>query len=308
MLIPEEKRTVEEEDPRRHTPPPSGSPPSYDQVSPPPPIAGPSTSTTTYGTWTAAGSQPIFQYQSPSEAILSHLLSTFVTAATNYVYVSDANNSVKGSWTIDTDLSPPPALLAPVAESERKNLYVHSKNGSLNAKIRLISPPRALYERATFHCSSQNGSVQVYVLPRSDQPFYLNAHSANGYVRVYLPRDFNGPIEHNTLNGTTTFSPEVRPHVTTFSSNKGEGKGFLGDWQSPQFAGIGSSTSDWPGDRLVVSSKNGNIYIQYVDEEKLEPAYLKTIKGWFNSSAEAKQLLGEANRIVKDKIGGRRQF
>ncbi len=117
-----------------------------------------------------------------------------------------------------------------------------------------------------------------------------------------------------------------------FSSTMGEGKCFLGDWQTfelaqgeyPSYlvfssvkgriilpAEAGSSmisTSDWPGDRLVISSNNGNLYIQYVDEEKLEPAFLKSIKGLFNSNAETKQLLGEANRIMKDKIGGRHQY
>jgi len=308
MLISEEKLTTEEEDAHLHL-----APPPYDQaLSPSPPIAGPSTTIATYPTLAEAGSQSRWHYQSQSETILSHLLHTFVTAATNYVYISDLNNSVKGSWKIDTDLSPPPAFLAPLEHSERKNLYVHSRNGSLNAKIRLISLPKAVYERATFHCSSQNGSVGVHILPRSNQPFHLKAHSANGSVRVYLPRDFNGPIEYYTRNGSTTFSPEIRPHITMFSSTMGEGKCFLGDWQAFQLAQeAGSSmisTSDWPGDHLVISSNNGNLYIQYVDEEKLEPAFLKSIKGLFNSNAETKQLLGEANRIMKDKIGGRLQY
>ncbi len=180
MLISEEKLTTGEEDAHLHVwirtqtltkghsltlHTPQLAPPSYDQaLSPSPPIAGPSTSIATYPTSTEVGSQSRWHYQSQSETILSHLLHTFVTAATNYVYISDLNNSVKGSWTIDTDLSPPPAFLAPLEQSERKNLYVHARSGSLNAKIRLISLPKAVYERATFHCSSQNGSVRVYIV------------------------------------------------------------------------------------------------------------------------------------------------
>ncbi len=146
------------------TPQPSSSP-SYDKEPAPPPSDDLSTSIATNTTLTATESQSGLPYSSSvSGAILSHLLSTFVTPATNYVHISDSNNSVKGSWTISTDLSPPTALLAAVEGSERKNLYVHTKSGSLNAKVRLSSPPDAVHERATFHFSSQNGDIQVYIV------------------------------------------------------------------------------------------------------------------------------------------------
>ncbi|KAF8331649.1 uncharacterized protein EI90DRAFT_2919520, partial [Cantharellus anzutake] len=230
----------------------------------------------------------------------------------NYVYVSEKNNSIKGSWTIDTALSPPPAFLAPIEKAEdgeRKNLYVQSTNGSLNVKVRLISSQDVVRRRAALYCASANGNVQVYVVSyhtdTTFQAFHLVARSANGSIRVYLPRDFNGPIEHHTKNGTTVFSPGIRPNVQTFSSTRGEGKSFVGKIDDGSEI---ESASDWTGDHLVISSNNGSLYIQYVDEEKLEPAFVKTIKGWFHSNAETKQLLGEANRIMKDGIGGRRHY
>jgi len=282
MHIPEEKQTIEEQKSHDHL-----SPPSYSQACPPP------TSTSTSTTLTTTRSQSRSQYQSPSETILSRLLSTFVTSPTNHVHVSEQNGSVKGSWTIDTALSPPPAFLAPVKKekSKRKNLYVYSQNGCLNVKIRLIGLPEVVREQATFHCESQNGSVQVYILPRPHQPFHLKAHTDNGSVTVYLPRDFTGPIEHLTKNGSTVFSPEIRPFLTTFSSTKGEGRSFIGDWQGSLLGGEeGSSsfisTSDWPGDHLVISSINGSLHIQYIDEDT---GFLKTIKGWFNRNAETRE-------------------
>jgi len=178
-------------------------------------------------------------------------------------------------------------------------------------KIRLSSPPNAVHERATFHCSSQNGDIQVYILPRSNQPFHLKAHSGKGSVRVYLPRDFNGPIEHETKNGTMTFSSEIRPHITMCSTTGGIGKTFVGKWETSQLDRKGDSdfsTSKWLGDHLVISSNSGDLYIQYVDEEKIEPALLKTLKGLVSGNAQVKNLLGGAKWIMKDKIGGRRQY
>ncbi len=68
------------------------------------------------------------------------------------------------------------------------------------------------------------------------------------------------------------------------------------------------STSKWLGDHLVISSNSGGLYIQYVDEEKIEPALLKTLKGLVSGNAQVKNLLGGAKWIMKDKIGGRRQY
>ena len=125
-----------------------------------------------------------------------------------------------------------------------------------------------------------------------------------------------------------TFSPGVRPDLTMFASTKEEGKSFLGNWQTSQlrgeksfllpglppgsnrkklFAEDGSSIatlSDWPGDHLDISTNNGNLCVQYVDEEKIEAAFVKTIKGLFGSSTEMKSLFGG----VKDSFKNTRHF
>jgi len=312
MLIVKEKQPIEEED-ANVSPPPylqATATPSTPPVAPSTPIAASPASPTspTSPTLQAAPALPP-QLGSQSAVILSHLQNTFITAPTNNVYISDTNNSVKGSWTIDGSLSPPPAFVAPINESERKNLFVRTRNGSLNVKVRFANSQEPVEERVTFHCSSQNGTVQVYILPRTeDQPsFHLKAQSTNGTVKVYLPRDFTGPIEHRVKGGTMTFSPGVRPHLTMFASTKEEGKSFLGDWQTSQLQEDGSSIttlSDWPGDHLDISTNNGNLCVQYVDEEKIEAAFVKTFKGLFGSSTEMKSLFGG----MKDSFKNTRHF
>lgn len=82
---------------------------------------------------------------------------------TNRIYVKDQNNSVKGSWTIDPDVKVPEALLAPIPDGEtRENLYLRSHNGSVVAKIRLISDEPTT--RSTVNGSSQNGSVTLKIV------------------------------------------------------------------------------------------------------------------------------------------------
>lgn len=65
---------------------------------------------------------------------------------TNFVSVSKREGSIRGTWSIDSSLQVPEALLAPLeANAERHNLSLQSKEGHLSANIDLLSlgPKRA---------------------------------------------------------------------------------------------------------------------------------------------------------------------
>lgn len=112
----------------------------------------------------------------------------FVTPPTNFVFLQDTHNAVKGSWTIDTSLAPPPSFLRPdvapsppptpgffqrlasfIPQSQEKypgptpNLKLKSTHGKVDANVRVVrgskeSPPARLDVR------SQHGSVRLAIV------------------------------------------------------------------------------------------------------------------------------------------------
>jgi hypothetical protein len=87
----------------------------------------------------------------------------FITPPTNFVSIVEGNNAVKGSWTIDTSLSPPASLLAPLSPGEvRPNLKLDCHNGSIHANVRFVQGD--VHPRALVCASTYNGSVRVAVV------------------------------------------------------------------------------------------------------------------------------------------------
>ena len=80
----------------------------------------------------------------------------------NHVYISSANGSVKGQWTIDPNLVIPPNLLPAVEDGERlDHFHVVSNNGSVKADLSLVSEKPT---KSWLFAQSLNGSVQVRVV------------------------------------------------------------------------------------------------------------------------------------------------
>ena len=76
---------------------------------------------------------------------------------TNYVSVSKRDGSIKGTWTINSSLQVPEDLLAPVEDGqERHNLSLRTKDGSVSAKVALLSPGP---ERASILLDTKDGSI-----------------------------------------------------------------------------------------------------------------------------------------------------
>jgi hypothetical protein len=152
-----------QEDPSRQ----DAAPPAYDASDP---IAGPSTSSP----FVAPPTSPPLDGGPPtgpdpnSERSIENIrariqANPFITPPTNFVSIAEGNNAVKGSWTIDTSLSPPVPLLAPLSPGElRPNLKLDCHNGSIHANVRFVQGD--VHPRALVHASTYNGSVRVAVV------------------------------------------------------------------------------------------------------------------------------------------------
>ncbi|KAG8864071.1 hypothetical protein FRB96_006944 [Tulasnella sp. 330] len=182
----------------------------------------------------------------------------------NHIYIKEANHSVKGEWTIDPTIRVPPSLLASLDKGEeRVNLRLHSQNGSVQGRVRLISDQPT---KSFLHASSQNGSVALKILSRYNQRFRLRLHSQNGSVTARIPSDFEGPVTFRLRNGSLKFSEAVQRRVAHHSQTEKSGKAFIGDWSTSGYADIGDDLEAWSGDELILSSENGSVKIEYAEE------------------------------------------
>lgn len=114
----------------------------------------------------------------PSErhatASTSNTQPTFKSKPTNYLYLFSEHSSVKGEYAIDPSMKIPPSLLPPLSpeesEADRKNLRVHSTNGSVNAEIWLLSQDAQPFDfktptkRTILDLGSEHGSVTARVV------------------------------------------------------------------------------------------------------------------------------------------------
>jgi len=191
----------------------------------------------------------------------------------NLVSLTRENNSIKEDFLLDPSLHIPSGLLPPLAEGEsdstRKNLRLLSKNGSVSTEIVLLAgdpatdDSRKNYRRTTLDIKSQNGSVTARIRTveeKGRRPIVLVAHSANGSVTVYIPRSFRGFLTIGSKNGSICFSDEVKEYLSTLSEVNSIRRCFLGDFEG------WDGESEWIGDEAEVTSNNGRVRVNYVDD------------------------------------------
>ncbi|KAG1843098.1 hypothetical protein C8R48DRAFT_35140 [Suillus tomentosus] len=252
MIIPSQDSTVTDPTSSELKAPPEnegelpGEPPSYYNTSDQNAIAGASSSSTPL--------QP-----------------TFKSKPTNYLHLFNDNSPIKGEYVIDPGMTIPTSLLPPLSpeesEADRKNLSLHSTNGSVNADIWLLgaraaqpSDSKKSTKRTTLDISSDNGSVTARVHTiHGAEPFLLTISAKNGGVNVTVPRSFNGLLLLTTRHGSVSLADALSENCTHLSQVDLTRRYFVGDLSM-----VGDG--DWPGDEVRVDAKHGKIWIKYVEE------------------------------------------
>ncbi|KAG6879624.1 hypothetical protein C0992_000459 [Termitomyces sp. T32_za158] len=189
----------------------------------------------------------------------------------NYVSISRSNGSVRGTWLLDSSLLIPTAFLPPLlpdeTEETRRNLYLKSSNGSIDAEITLAQrtledDPVLAGRQSTIYARAVNGPIKVILhTPHASRlPFHLSIEASNGPVTLYLPRPFNGFLSIRQSHGNTKFSHEVLTHLTTFSDVDRMHRCFVGDFSAVQ------EGQEWQGDEVVIDARNGSVKVHYEEE------------------------------------------
>ncbi|KIO21615.1 hypothetical protein M407DRAFT_28823 [Tulasnella calospora MUT 4182] len=201
------------------------------------------------------------------------------SARVNHLYLNKNTDSVNGSYTVDMDLVVPPQLLPSVADGEAlDNLKLVSYYGGVTADVVLVSQGK---KRASLVAECKHGSIKFKLLSRSNCSFRLVAQGYHGGVRIYLPRDFVGPITSSTEYGALDLSDAVKQNYTPFSEDKATAKGFIGDWPGSGYGDAIQAGAEWTGDEIIAGSKHGRIRVSYNDELNAAGAVGGFFSSWF---------------------------
>jgi len=93
-------------------------------------------------------------------------------------------------------------------------------------------------------------------------------------VRVYLPRDFSGPIITTTRNGSVKLSEAMKAQAMNFGDVRTGGQmRFIGDYSAYRDA------ESWIRDEADIKSNNGSLSLYYNDEQP-EP---NPVRSFFSS-------------------------
>jgi len=200
---------------------------------------------------------------------------------------------------IDPSLHIPDAYLYPLnPEEERKNLYLHTRDGSVDVDLWIVGRKLHSYQekphhdlgRTKIHVSSRDGSVAVKVVrvPLSPVLTPANKHSVtsrtqltifilcplkfsrDGRVTVFIPRSFHGHLALKSVHGNCVLSDELLRNSTQLGTVDSTKKVFVGDFSavsvSVSVSGSSSSPAGWAGDELRAETRDGRVRVKYVDE------------------------------------------
>ncbi|CAE6356682.1 unnamed protein product [Rhizoctonia solani] len=271
----------------------------------------------------------------------------------NHLVQRRSNDSIKGTWHVDPAMPIPDALLAPIedfdgtwneadqkARKERKklekkgkrrsetpptstnetrpNLMLSSTNGSVDAKVHVISSddqPRT----GLIVTETRNGSIVLDIKTCTPHPLRIYALSENGSVRVRVPSTFEGAVVVTSKHGSIKISDPIKSRMTTFSGVSDTTRAFIGDWQSVGFGAVPSSSSSspnddpplpttpsdpflsWSGPLIHIASRNGSIHLAYSDEARNEDeaggfssGFKGFMSGLFGGGGETRERSGPA--------------
>ncbi|KAG0702191.1 hypothetical protein DFH29DRAFT_512264 [Suillus ampliporus] len=169
------------------------------------------------------GSSCSTEFQPPSKPI-------------NFLSLILKDKPIRGSYVIDPLMQIPLNLLPPLnageTDQDRKNLYLRTKDGSINADIWLIGQEEATPKngnRTTLSLSSKDGSITAKInTVKVVAPFLLDIYARDGRVTVLLPRSFHGLLLLTTRQ-SAKLSDDLLQRSTTLSTVEKTQRYFVGD-------------------------------------------------------------------------------
>lgn len=189
---------------------------------------------------------------------------------TNFLSLILEDKPIQGCYVIDPLMQILPSLLPPLNAGEtardRKNLYLRTKDGNVDADIWLIGQEAVTPEngsRTTLSLISDEGSITAKInTVKVVAPFLLDIHARDGQVTVLLPRSFHGSL-FLTTRQSAKLSDDILQRSIALSTVEHTRGYYVGDISHRLFY------NDCDEDELRVVSRDGRIIIRYRDETEL---------------------------------------
>ncbi|KAL4068435.1 hypothetical protein V8B97DRAFT_821901 [Scleroderma yunnanense] len=191
---------------------------------------------------------------------------------TNFLSVDQRNGAIKGTYIIDPSLHIHESYLPPPVKegegettAERKNLYLHTMNGSVDVDVWLVGrkngASKTEQKRTTLDISSNDGSItaKLHAIDTID-PFTMNVFTKDGRVTVLLPRSFHGPITMMSGDGSCTLSSDMLKTSIHVGLANRTTRYFVGDYSSS------AQQVPWEGDEVKIETRDGKVRVRYIDE------------------------------------------
>ncbi|KAF8991871.1 hypothetical protein BDQ17DRAFT_1370174 [Cyathus striatus] len=143
---------------------------------------------------------------------------------------------------------------------EAMNLRLEATHGSINAIVRIVEGEGGFArkrKRVTMMMNSERGGITAQIMDTQTRPpFHIHLKSANGDIRLHIPRSYHGPIAVSITRGSLR-------SLTNFSEVDGVRTGFIGDVSAVSEKG----TQSWDGDEIYVEAKHGHVRVLFDDDE-----------------------------------------
>jgi len=191
---------------------------------------------------------------------------------------------MKRVWVIDPSMKIPTTLLPPLSRGEteetRKNVELIAKGGDLDADIFILPASSVALTSSwkdisvTIHAASQTGWVNLRIHDAQSEdardsriPMKIHCKAPKGYVNIYLPRSFRGPLKLKASDSAAIgviYSQAVKCHLTLLSEVDAIHQSFLGKFVPSEW----DISPAWSGDELTVDT-GYKVYIYFDDEDRI---------------------------------------
>nr|GAT50898.1 predicted protein [Mycena chlorophos] len=169
-------------------------------------------------------------------------------------------------------------MLAPLekyeTEETRKNLWLRTKDGSVDADVWVVGGTGADTEwkgrqKAQLGVKTKDGRVSLRLhslapspsAPRT--PISLFMKTKDGSLRLSIPRTFMGPLTITRKDARYRFSPALSAVTTVFSDSRGVTRCFVGNLAH---SGWADAPGAWGGDEVDIITHDGRVSVQFDDE------------------------------------------
>jgi hypothetical protein len=218
--------------------------------------------------------------------------------STNHVAIKTRNEPIRGQFSIDPTLQIPDLASEFKSKKGRRrknnsfrpdddmktNALFETRGGPVNLELRIVGQISG-NTKARVDIRTDQGSVELN-LPeiQGQRNLSLDVETRRGDITVFIPRNYDGPINLYSKRGTLVFLPVLTSRMRIIKAKEDEALVMVVPSHSasgsriatPGGSRIGAEAQLYDGDYARLTSRTGNIIVGLLGEDTIP-----TEKGWW---------------------------